>query len=106
VLCVPNSALRFYPEANYVRPEDREILMGQLDSDDSDMPETHRSAEDRAAALEKENRRHVWVEDGQFLRAVQIVIGLTDLKYSELLSGDLSEGDMLVTGIKPPEFRK
>ena len=80
--------------------------MGELESEDSDMPETHRSAEDQAALLEKENRRHVWVEDGQFLRAVPIVIGLTDLKCSELVSGDLSEGDVLVTGIKPPEFRK
>ena len=106
VLCVPNSALRFYPEARQVRPEDREILMGELDSEVPNQPEMHRSAEDRAAALEKENRRHVWVEDGQFLRAIPIVIGLTDLKCSELVSGNLSEGDVLVTGIKPPEFRK
>jgi HlyD family secretion protein len=106
VLCVPNSALRFYPDPKQVRPEDREILLGELETEDSDAPETHRSAEDQAAALEKENRRHVWVEDGPFLRAVPVVIGLTDLKCSELVSGSLSEGDVLVTGIKPPEFRK
>jgi HlyD family secretion protein len=103
VLCVPNSALRFYPAPQDVRQEDREILYGVLDRKDSDMPETHRTAEERAAALEKENRRHVWVEDGQFLRAVPIVTGLTDLKHSELVSGELSEGDVLVVGIKPPE---
>jgi HlyD family secretion protein len=103
VLCVPNSALRFYPAPQDVREEDREILYGVLDRKDSDIPETHRTAEERAAALEKENRRHVWVEDGQFLRAVPIVTGLTDLKHSELVSGDLSEGDALVVGIKPPE---
>ncbi|HJQ78696.1 MAG TPA: efflux RND transporter periplasmic adaptor subunit [Lacipirellulaceae bacterium] len=106
VVCVPNSALRFYPDAKQVRPEDREILLGKLDSDEPDIAVTHQSAEDRAAALEKENRRHVWVEDGQFLRAVPVVTGLTDLKYSELISGELSEGDVLVTGIKPPEFSK
>lgn len=106
VLCVPNAALRFYPDARQVRAEDREILYGALDDDESDMPETHRSAEHRAAALQNENRRHVWVEDGQFLRAVPIVTGLTDLKYSELISGDLSDGDALAIGIKPPELRK
>lgn len=106
VLCVPNSALRFYPDAKQVRPEDRDILLGKLDSDEPDIAVTHQSVEDRAAALEKENRRHVWVENGQFLRAVPVVTGLTDLKHSELVSGELSEGDVLVIGIKPPEFSK
>jgi HlyD family secretion protein len=103
VLCVPNAALRFYPEANLVRPEDREILYGDGEGEESDLQQTHRSAEERAAALREEQTRHVWVEDGHFLRAVPIVTGLTDLKYSELISGELAEGEKLVTGIKPPE---
>jgi HlyD family secretion protein len=105
VLCVPNAALRFYPDVALVRPEDREILHGDRDGDTSDLQQTHRSAEERAAALQKEKMRHVWVEDGRFLRAVPIVTGLTDLKYSELLSGDLVEGDKLITGIKPPDVK-
>jgi HlyD family secretion protein len=106
VLCVPNSALRFYPKPEHVRPEDREILYGSGDGEESDIERTHRSAEERAAALEKEKTRHVWVEDGPLLRAVPIVTGLTDLKYSELVSGDLSEGDVLVIGDKPPEVNE
>jgi HlyD family secretion protein len=106
VLRVPNAALRFYPEARQVRPEDREILFGAIDGDDLDLEQTHRSADEREAALNKAKTRHVWVEDGQFLRAIPIVTELTDLKYSELVSGKLSEGDALVIGIKPPDAVK
>jgi HlyD family secretion protein len=105
VICVPNSALRFFPEPRQVRPEDREILYGALDREESELQQTHRTAEERAAASKKEKLRHVWVEEGQFLRAVEIVTGLTDLKYSELVSGDLKEGDALVIGLKPPEIK-
>jgi HlyD family secretion protein len=104
VLCVPNSALRFYPNTKQIRPEDRRILLGELDGDESGNSESRIMSNELAAASRKENRRHVWVEDGQFLKAVPIVTGLTDLKYSELKSGDLAEGDELVTGIMPPEL--
>jgi HlyD family secretion protein len=103
VVCIPNTALRFYPEAAQVRPEDREILYGAVEDEESDAQQTHRSAEERAAAIVEEKTRHVWVEEGQFLRAIPVVTGLTDLKYSELVSGDLSVGDKLVVGIKPAE---
>jgi HlyD family secretion protein len=106
VVRVPNTALRYYPEARQVRPEDREILYGTVDDEASDLQQTHRSADERAAALRKEKTRHVWIEDGQFLRAIPVVTGLTDLKYSELISGELSEGDKLVIGIKPPDIKE
>jgi HlyD family secretion protein len=104
VVRVPNTALRFYPDTGQVRPEDRELLYGAVEDEESDAQLTHRSAEERAEALRKEKTRHVWVEDGQFLRAIPVITGLTDLKYSELVSGDLSPGDKLVVGIKPPEL--
>jgi HlyD family secretion protein len=102
VVCVPNTALRFYPDAGQVRPEDRDILLGALDEETSYVQQTHRSAEERAAALREEKTRHVWVEDGQFLRAIPVITGLTDLKHSELVSGELTAGDTLIVGIKPP----
>jgi hypothetical protein len=39
--------------------------------------------------------------DGDFLRAVPVVTGLSDSKNTELVSGDLRAGDVLVTGIQP-----
>jgi HlyD family secretion protein len=104
VLRVPNAALRFYPQASQVRPEDQEILLGALDEEVSDTQQTHQTAEERAAALQEEKTRHVWIEEGRLLRAVPVMTGLTDLKYSELVSGDLSDGDALVIGIKPPDI--
>ena len=47
------------------------------------------------------NRRHVWFVEDDFLRAVAIVTGLSDSKYTEGVSGPLTEGQELVAGIKP-----
>jgi HlyD family secretion protein len=103
VVRVPNTAIRFYPDAGQVRPEDREILLGTVEGEASDLQQTHRSAEERAEALRQEKTRHVWVEEGKFLRAIPVITGLTDLKYSELISGELKVGDKLVVGVKPAE---
>ena len=41
----------------------------------------------------------MWVVEGEFLRAVEIATGLSDNRFTELVSGDLKEGQKLVTGI-------
>jgi len=105
ILKIPNAALRFFPKPEQVRPEDRELLEGTEEdsaSDEQARPaETQRSAVERAMASRNRNRRYVWVEDGDFLRAVEIVTGLSDSKYSEIVSGELGDGQEVVTGIKP-----
>ena len=53
----------------------------------------------RAEAGRQRNRRHVWVVEGELLRAVEIVTGLSDDKYSELVSGKLDDGQRVVTGL-------
>jgi hypothetical protein len=56
---------------------------------------------------QKRKYRHVWINDGEFLRAVKVLTGLDDGIYSELLEGDLKEGDRLVTGIRlPPTYSR
>ena len=40
------------------------------------------------------------VHRGDLLRAVEIVTGITDYQYAELVSGDLKEGDELVIGVE------
>ena len=42
---------------------------------------------------------HVWVVEGDCLKAVEIVIGLSDSKYSEVVSGELTEDQSVVTGV-------
>ncbi len=98
VLKVPISALRFIPEdEKYVREEDRDLLDGsRWKSTEEESNETVLSASEKAEAQRKKNERHVWVNDGEFLRAVPITTGISDSKYSVLLTGDLEEGEELV----------
>jgi HlyD family secretion protein len=100
---IPNAALRFYPQREQVRPEDHPLLDGVEESqEDEDLAsDGTRSALEKAEAAEKRNRRHVWVKEGEFLKAVEVVTGLMDSKYTEMVSGDLTEDQELVTGIKP-----
>ncbi|GAB5402608.1 MAG: efflux RND transporter periplasmic adaptor subunit [Aureliella sp.] len=77
VLKVPNSALRFYPEdVQYVREEDRGLLDGsRWTSTDENDADGELSAEEQAEAQREKSKRHVWVQDGDMLRAVEIVRG-------------------------------
>jgi HlyD family secretion protein len=104
VLRIPNAALRFYPKSEQVRQEDRSLLEGlspQAEKEkDKQTQEATPSARDKAATNRKRNCRHVWVQDGEFLRAVEIVTGINDSKYTEVVSGDLSPETKVVTGIK------
>jgi len=99
VIKIPNAALRFYPEVQYVRQEDRKLLEGaNKDKDDEDeSDDVILSAEEKAEARRKRKQRHVWVVDGEFLRAIEIEVGLIDNRFTELESGELKEGQKLVT---------
>lgn len=102
VLCVPNAALRFYPDVQHVREKDRKILEGAEDQAREDEETTSLSAQQKAEAGAKRNRRYVWVADGDKLRAVPIVMGISDNRFTEIKSGKLTEGQKLVTAVKPP----
>jgi len=99
VLKIPNAALRFYPESKYVREQDRKLLEGARESED-DEDETDDmmlSAEEIAEARRKRKQRHVWVVDGEFLKAIEVEVGVMSNYFTELVSGELKEGQKLVT---------
>lgn len=102
VLRIPNAALRFYPNnLMQVREEDRDILTGEADQDNQDnedLTAPHLTEEEKEQLKEKENRRHVWIEEGDFLKAVPVIIGLQGWKHSEMVEGELDAGDELVIG--------
>ena len=101
-LRIPNAALRFFPQREQVRPADRKLLDGEVGDDgENESANAKRSATENAEVARDRNRRHVWVVDGDFLKAVEVVTGLSDNKFTELVSGELAEGQELVTGIKP-----
>jgi HlyD family secretion protein len=105
VLKIPNAALRFYPKPEQVRPEDRDVLEGMEEppsgEEATENLESQRSATERAAARKSRSRRHVWMMEGDLLKAVPVVVGLSDSKHTEMISGELAEGQELVTGIRP-----
>ncbi len=102
---IPNAALRFYPQREHVRPADRHLLEGDEGPAPADpsAPNIRRSAADQAEARSGRNRRHVWVIDGDQLRAVEVITGISDSRYTQLVSGDLCAGQQLVTGTQPAE---
>lgn len=104
-LRVPNIALRFFPRPEQVREEDRKLIEGEKSPVDADKErkqeaEPTPSAREKAAANRKRTRRHVWVQEGEFLRAIEVTTGINDNKYTEIVSGDLAPGTKIVTGLK------
>lgn len=102
VIKIPNSALRFFPQAQHVRKEDKSLLDGKIDEQErqEETSETSLSAHERSSARRKRNRRHVWVQDGTKLKAIEVQTGLSDSQFTELVSGKLDKGDKLVIGIQ------
>jgi HlyD family secretion protein len=103
-LRVPNAALRFFPRAEQVRAEDRPLLEGQTpltqrETEKKQTTEPTPSAREKAAANRKRTHRHIWVVEGEFLRAVEVVIGINDNKFTEIVSGELTPGTKVVTGV-------
>lgn len=97
VLRVPTAALRYVPPTEFVRPEDHAILGPQKKKDPKE-DEPKLSAGQRAAQAKSRNKRNVWVQDGEFLTAIPVTIGLSDGQFAEVLTGDLKEGLAVVTG--------
>ncbi len=103
ILRIPNAALRFYPQRDQVRPEDRYILENKAPTagEVEEGTTVTQSAEEKAETRRKRNRRHVWIHDGDFLKAVQVTTGLSNNHDTELVAGELVEGQKLVTGVQP-----
>ena len=95
VLKIPNSALRFFPLRTEVRQEDRDLLDGVVRPGQSETSATP-SAAQKAEAARK--RRHVWIRGGALLRAVPVETGISDYKFTEILSGELKDGQELIVG--------
>jgi HlyD family secretion protein len=108
-LRIPNAALRFYPPRELVHPEDRPILEGaeangrRSERGTSDTAQEAPSAMAKAEARRNRHRRHVWVQEGKYLRAIEVRTGPNDHKYTALEEGNLHEGQQLVIGVKKGE---
>ena len=98
VLTVPNAALRFHPKPEQVRKSDQAIVDGQADDDIQDGGSTDPGGSKGPAGVRGRKPTYVWMMDGNQLAAVEIVTGLADKSGTEVLSGDLVEGQEVITG--------
>jgi HlyD family secretion protein len=99
---IPNAALRFFPTPRDVRPADVQLVEVR-DDRGADEQARHSdraiSAEERSDLRRNRNRRHVWVVDESgLLRGVELITGLSDSRFTEMVEGDLKSGDRVVTG--------
>ena len=104
MLKVPNGALRFFPKANQIRPCDVPILEGtspdNKENRDADSADDAPKDDDPAAKDRSRKERYVWIVEGDLLKAVKITTGLSDKSSTEIVSGDLSPGQAVVTGMQ------
>ncbi len=99
VLKIPSEAIRFLPDKKYVREEDHEILEGK-ESEERQAESGEGSAEQRIEATRRRRRRHVWVQENDKLRAVEIEFGISDGRFYELVDGKLEDDQELVYSVK------
>jgi HlyD family secretion protein len=97
VLRVPTSALRYFPLPAHVHPDDRKYIEGTVFTDSETSVQL--SANEKADLARNRQKRLVWIHDGEWLRAVQIIVGVYDNQFAELVEGDLREGQSLVIGV-------
>ena len=80
VLNVSNAALRYMPESpEMVVPEQRKEFASGL-------------------TTASKNERFVWVQEGKLLKYIKVTTGIATGNASEITSGNLKEGDVIVSG--------
>jgi HlyD family secretion protein len=93
-LRVPSAALRWEPAAYQVAPEFRSNpLKSVLNQVESSGIVTIESSNEQ-----KHKEGRVWVEDGQFVRPLNVRVGMSDGLVTEIVSGELQEGTPVVVG--------
>jgi HlyD family secretion protein len=94
VLTVSNEALRWRPDAKQVLAEARAAYQKS--------PQRRSAAEagkeSREGAKDGLHYGTVWVPEGEYVRPVKVQVGMTDGTRSEILTGDLSAKQAVVTG--------
>jgi HlyD family secretion protein len=110
VLRVSNTALRWKPRLEQVVPELREKLADSLaDKDKRDEkevpPEKKTDAEKTVANFGKPHDAsgRLWVQDGPFVRPIDVQKGISDGYVTEVSGSDLKENMEVVIGEKSPD---
>ncbi|MFL5329055.1 MAG: efflux RND transporter periplasmic adaptor subunit [Gemmataceae bacterium] len=97
VLRVPMAALRFVPPVHLVRPEDKHFIETPVSEQES---APQRSATEKSDLALKRRKRVLWLVEGEQLKAAKVTLGLSENQFAEIVGGDLSDGQAVVTGVE------
>jgi HlyD family secretion protein len=116
-LLVLNSALRWHPQDDLIAPEFRDPANGADGVSDGRMPPgDHGAPAERIEPSSRGGKQAgesagaaqtaapsqtgtLWVEDGDFVRPLQVELGLTDGTWTEVRGEGLADGTVIVTGV-------
>ena len=90
VLLVPNTALRFVPSVSVGSSAVSSLMMGPPHSGNN-----KKSTDVGGAATQRQST--VWVLRGNNAQQLSIITGASDGTKTEVISGDLKEGDLVIT---------
>lgn len=94
VMLVPNTALRFTPnEGAGAAPPKKSVFASLSPTVRGARP--RRSAADDASTA---GARQLWVLDGGVARPISVMAGISDGRMTEIISGDLQVGMLVITG--------
>ncbi len=99
VLLVPNGALRWRPKPEYVEAEFR----GELAAGNATSPARPGDPSSATPAQPSVRKGTVWVADGKYVRPVKIQVGLSDGTSTEVVAGELKQGQEIIVGEIPRE---
>ena len=113
VLKIPNAALRFHPKPEDVHPQHLTLLEGLKSENEDESEETAEKSVKKDADADddpqpdgktepqkNENKKYVWILDGELLSPVEAKVGINDSHSTEMISGDLKQDQKVVTGIR------
>ncbi len=95
VLLVQNGALRYTPPQHLIAPEARGRILG---GGSGPSATTHAAASSRAETRPAQKTGTLWVQEGRFLRPVDVRLGLTDMILTVIDDDAVEEGDVVVVG--------
>jgi HlyD family secretion protein len=102
VLLVPTAALRWKPKAEQVVPRLREKLAPTLESQSGGGGPPGSSAEGAKSdklAQNAEEHGYLWVQDGDYVRPLAVIVGATDEMHTEISGDGVKEGMQVVVGM-------
>ena len=94
VLNVPNTALRWWPQLEWVAPDVRD----QVEQLTRQRLSRRRGESGTKAAEAVAKKGRVWIPDGEFVRPLEVQTGITDGTVTELTGGEVKEHMGVVVG--------